>query len=133
MDMVFLALKNHPEWQKECGFNLAPSDPFVLTLEKDKNRVLKRWCSACSIGQRCSKLYEHDQEDGIEIMISPEHRLGLQNQEHDGPLRIDRRNEGESSRQDNGLGAEGFSPIAGRTGGRNQIQRWGSRNFNTRN
>ncbi|KAK4810159.1 hypothetical protein QYF61_009554 [Mycteria americana] len=55
---MFFTLRNHPEWQKECGINLAPQDPMVLAIEKERNkqnRILKRCCSACSIGQRCSK------------------------------------------------------------------------------
>jgi len=53
---MFFTLRNHPEWQKESGINLAPQDPLVLALERDrKNELgkLKRCCSACSIGQRC--------------------------------------------------------------------------------
>lgn len=57
-DMFFI-LQNHPEWQIECGLG-APQDPMVLALEKDKRREgkgkLKRCCSACSIGQRCTRL-----------------------------------------------------------------------------
>ncbi|KAK4811221.1 hypothetical protein QYF61_022118 [Mycteria americana] len=55
---MFFTLRNHPEWQKECGINLAPQDPMVLAIEKERNkqnRILKRCCSACSIGQRCLK------------------------------------------------------------------------------
>lgn len=29
----FFSLRNHPEWQKDCGLR-APSDAFVLALEK---------------------------------------------------------------------------------------------------
>lgn len=57
--MVF-TLRQHPEWRKERAINLAPSDPFVLALEKDQNKrngkTLKRCCSACSIGRRCFKI-----------------------------------------------------------------------------
>ncbi|KAK4805749.1 hypothetical protein QYF61_021848 [Mycteria americana] len=55
---IFFTLRNHPEWQKECGINLAPQDPTVLVIEKERNKqngILKRCCSACSIGQRCLK------------------------------------------------------------------------------
>jgi len=59
-DMFFI-LQNHPEWQKNCGINIPPQDPLVLSLEKDKRserkeqKKIKRCCSACSIGQRCLK------------------------------------------------------------------------------
>jgi len=46
------------EWQKECGIHLAPQDPLVLALERDRKKEpgkLKRCCSACSIAQRCLK------------------------------------------------------------------------------
>uniref|UniRef100_A0A669QRN4 Core shell protein Gag P30 domain-containing protein n=1 Tax=Phasianus colchicus TaxID=9054 RepID=A0A669QRN4_PHACC len=56
---MFFTLRNHPEWQKECGMG-APQDPLVLALEKEQrtanNRKMKRCCSACSIGQQCTKL-----------------------------------------------------------------------------
>ena len=52
---MFFSLRNHPEWQRDCGLR-APSDPLVLALEKKTKRgKLKRSCSACSIGQRCAK------------------------------------------------------------------------------
>lgn len=35
---MFFTLRQHPEWEKECGINLAPSDPLVLALEKDQNK-----------------------------------------------------------------------------------------------
>ncbi|KAK4810634.1 hypothetical protein QYF61_007371, partial [Mycteria americana] len=56
---MFFTLRNHPEWQKDCGINLAPQDPVVLAIEKERNKqneILKRCCSACSIGQRCLKV-----------------------------------------------------------------------------
>ena len=31
---MFFTLRIHPEWQKECSINLAPSDPLILALEK---------------------------------------------------------------------------------------------------
>lgn len=33
---MFFTFRRQPEWQKECGINLAPSDPLVLALEKEK-------------------------------------------------------------------------------------------------
>lgn len=32
---MFFSLCNHPEWQRDCGMG-TPSDPLVLTLEKDR-------------------------------------------------------------------------------------------------
>jgi len=55
---MFFTLQNHPEWQKESGINLAPQDPLVLALERDRKKEpgkLQRCCSAGSIGQRCLK------------------------------------------------------------------------------
>ena len=54
---MFFSLRNHPEWQWGCGLR-APSDPLVLALEKEnktKRGKLKQCCSACSIGQKCTK------------------------------------------------------------------------------
>ena len=54
---IFFSLRNHPEWQRDCGLR-APPDPLVLALEKEnktKRGKLKQCCSACSIGQRCTK------------------------------------------------------------------------------
>lgn len=53
---MFFSLRNHPEWQRDCGIR-PPSDPLVLALEKDNKankEKLKRCCSTCSINQRCS-------------------------------------------------------------------------------
>lgn len=62
---MFFTLRQHLEWQKKHGIFFAPTDPLVLALEKDrwekdKKEVLKRCCSACSIGQRCLKLKEQE-------------------------------------------------------------------------
>lgn len=60
---MFFTLRNHPEWQRDCGIR-PPSDPFVLTLRKDYKAdrgKLKGCCSACSINQRCmhpDKVYQ---------------------------------------------------------------------------
>lgn len=69
---MFFTLKNHPEWQRECGINIAPQDPLVLALEKEQKKdgnKLKRCCSACSIGQRCIKLRET--EERMEDYVAP--------------------------------------------------------------
>lgn len=60
MDLFFI-LRNHPEWQRECGYT--PQDPMVLALEKEQgNKELNRCCSACSIGKRCLK-YGSEEDD----------------------------------------------------------------------
>ena len=54
---MFFFLQNHPKWQRDCGLR-APSYPLVLTLEKEnktKREKLKQCCSACSIGEKCTK------------------------------------------------------------------------------
>ena len=57
---MFFTLRNHPEWQKDCGINIPPQDPLVLSLEKRSEEKqqgkMRRCCSACSIGQRCLKV-----------------------------------------------------------------------------
>lgn len=56
---MFFTLREHPEWQEECGINTAPKAPFVLTLERENKKrgvgKRRRCCSSCSIGQRCLK------------------------------------------------------------------------------
>ncbi|TRZ06595.1 hypothetical protein HGM15179_020512, partial [Zosterops borbonicus] len=60
---MFFSLRNHPEWQRDCGMR-PPSDPLVLALEKDNKATKgkpKRCCSTCSINQRCThpdKVYQ---------------------------------------------------------------------------
>ncbi|KAK4814845.1 hypothetical protein QYF61_027819 [Mycteria americana] len=76
----FFTLRNHPEWQKECGINLAPQHPMVLAIEKERNKqneVLKRCCSACSIGQRCLKVGSHNErlEDVDAVFSEPEKQM----------------------------------------------------------
>ncbi|KAK4828091.1 LOW QUALITY PROTEIN: hypothetical protein QYF61_023151 [Mycteria americana] len=57
---------NHPEWPKKCG--MIPQDSMVLTLEKQgRNKSLKRCCSACSIGKKCLK--RGQEEDDLEFML----------------------------------------------------------------
>ena len=58
---MFFTPRNHPEWQKECGINLAPQDSLVLALEKEKRgkgERLRGCYSACSTGERCLKVRE---------------------------------------------------------------------------
>ncbi|XP_063027035.1 uncharacterized protein K02A2.6-like [Melospiza melodia melodia] len=47
---MFFTLRNKPEWQKECEINVAPQDPLVLALERDKKgpKPKERCCDACS-------------------------------------------------------------------------------------
>uniref|UniRef100_A0A8B9SD64 Core shell protein Gag P30 domain-containing protein n=1 Tax=Apteryx owenii TaxID=8824 RepID=A0A8B9SD64_APTOW len=65
---LFFTLRNHPEWQKDCM--LTPKDPMVLALEKEDKRAPRRCCSACSIGKRCIK-YRQDEEEDIEMLVGP--------------------------------------------------------------
>uniref|UniRef100_A0A8C3XWS1 Core shell protein Gag P30 domain-containing protein n=2 Tax=Catharus ustulatus TaxID=91951 RepID=A0A8C3XWS1_CATUS len=81
---MFFSLRNHPKWQRDCGLR-APSDPLVLALEKEnktKRGKLKRCCSACSIGQRCTKsekVYQtvaQEQDLADDLLRSPHIRQG---------------------------------------------------------
>ncbi|XP_064534309.1 uncharacterized protein LOC135425686 [Pseudopipra pipra] len=68
---MFFTLRNKPEWQRECGVNVAPQDPLVLALEKDKKNLKPkgRCCDACSIGQQCLKLKRRDSEEESRISL----------------------------------------------------------------
>ena len=70
---MFFTLRDHPEYQIDCGL-APPRDPLVLALEKENKKEgkgkLKRCCSSCSIGQRCTKL---GKEKGAEIKDLPEY------------------------------------------------------------
>ncbi|XP_064495941.1 uncharacterized protein LOC135405167 [Pseudopipra pipra] len=68
---MFFTLRNKPEWQRECGVNVAPQDPLVLALEKDKKNLKpkERCCDACSIGQQCLKLKRRDSEEESRISL----------------------------------------------------------------
>ncbi|RMC00230.1 hypothetical protein DUI87_22835 [Hirundo rustica rustica] len=65
---MFFTLRNHPEWQKDCGLNPAPSDPFVLALEKENQGKWFKRCSICSIGQTCSK-HPPTTKDDLDAMV----------------------------------------------------------------
>uniref|UniRef100_A0A493SVC5 Core shell protein Gag P30 domain-containing protein n=1 Tax=Anas platyrhynchos platyrhynchos TaxID=8840 RepID=A0A493SVC5_ANAPP len=101
---MFFTLRNHPEWQKECGINLAPQDPLILSIEKDMRRdgvgKLKRCCSACSIGQRCLKLNEPEErmEDYVLPPINGDVGAGI-----------------EVEGAGNDIDSKGFTPITART------------------
>ncbi|XP_055556316.1 uncharacterized protein LOC129734922 [Falco cherrug] len=103
---MFFTLRNHPEWQKECGINLAPQDPLILAMEKDMRKdgigKLKRCCSACSIGQRCLKLSES--EERVEDYVPP--LPIVENGKAEG-------SEGEEPRDN--VNPKGFTPITART------------------
>ena len=107
---MFFTLRNHPEWQKECGINLTPQDPMVLVIEKEKNKQktkLKRCCSACSIGQRCLKV--GSQNERLEDYLPPPEREG--DREGDaGAVGVKESEEGVREETD-----IGFSPITART------------------
>lgn len=104
MRICFFTLRNHPEWQKECGINLAPQDPLILSIEKDMRRdgvgKLKRCCSACSIGQRCLKLNEPEErmEDYVLPPINGDVGAGI-----------------EVEGAGNDIDSKGFTPITART------------------
>lgn len=68
MQIGFFTLRCKPEWQKQCGINLAPQDSMVLLLEKEAKgkKCMKRCCSSCSIGQRCLKLKAERDQDPLE-------------------------------------------------------------------
>ncbi|KAM6306963.1 LOW QUALITY PROTEIN: myotubularin-related protein 5-like [Podargus strigoides] len=118
---MFFTLRNKPEWQKQCGINLAPQDTLILALEKEakKEGRLKRCCSACSIGQRCLKLA--DEDDVLDTqklstylparMHAPTHRMGSN---HDSPGATESTNSpGDSS--GGGSGDECSSGVSSRT------------------
>lgn len=106
---MFFTLRNHPEWQKECGINLAPQDPLILAIEKDMKKEgagkMKRCCSACSIGQRCLKLNES--EERMEDYVLPPQIIERGVGASPGNGRIDKKNES--------WGNGDFTPITART------------------
>ncbi|RMC02442.1 hypothetical protein DUI87_20834 [Hirundo rustica rustica] len=71
-------LRNHPEWQRDCGTR-PPSDPLILALERDNKANKgkpKRCCSTCSINQRCShpnKVYSAEvlEQEAVEVLLPP--------------------------------------------------------------
>lgn len=74
---MFFTLRNHVEWQKNCGM-VPPQNPMVLVLERENNREcksrLKRCCSSCSIGQRCTrveKVNQPSEQDSIDLFKPP--------------------------------------------------------------
>ncbi|MCQ4179350.1 hypothetical protein FK518_27680, partial [Klebsiella pneumoniae] len=74
---MFFTLRNHPEWQRDCGM-VPPQDPMVLALERENNKELRgklrRCCSACSIGQRCtkaSKIHQAPEQDLTDLFKPP--------------------------------------------------------------
>lgn len=87
---MFFSLRNHPEWQRDCGIR-APSDPLVLALEKEnktKRGRLKRCCSACSIGQRCTKsdkVYQSvaQEQNLADDLLKPPHTRQERDEEED--------------------------------------------------
>uniref|UniRef100_A0A8B9ERN9 CCHC-type domain-containing protein n=1 Tax=Anser cygnoides TaxID=8845 RepID=A0A8B9ERN9_ANSCY len=74
---MFFTLQNHPEWQRDCGM-IPPQDPMVLALERDNSEdrkgKLKRCCSACSIGQQCTKaekVHQPLEQDLVDLFKPP--------------------------------------------------------------
>uniref|UniRef100_A0A8D0FTD4 Core shell protein Gag P30 domain-containing protein n=1 Tax=Strix occidentalis caurina TaxID=311401 RepID=A0A8D0FTD4_STROC len=87
---MFFTLRNHPEWQRDCGI-VPPQDPLVLALEQDNKKEfkgkLKRCCSACSIGQRCTradKIHRAPEQD-LTDLFKPPPRPQEQDEDLDGP------------------------------------------------
>lgn len=88
---MFFSLRNHPEWQRDCGIK-APLDPLVLAVEKENKAQrgkLKRCCPACSIGQRCiqlGKVYQSTfQERGSsDLLEAPPNGQEREREERDG-------------------------------------------------
>lgn len=78
--LMLFSLRNHPEWQKDCGIK-PPSDPMVLALAKENKNSrgrIKRCCSSCSIGQRCTrsdKVYQaaaqRQDDDALTDLLKP--------------------------------------------------------------
>uniref|UniRef100_A0A8C5TS32 Core shell protein Gag P30 domain-containing protein n=1 Tax=Malurus cyaneus samueli TaxID=2593467 RepID=A0A8C5TS32_9PASS len=120
---MFFTLRNHPEWQTDCGLNPAPSDPFVLALEKQNQaKWFKNCCSLCSMGQTCPK-HPPSMEDDLDVMVSPNCRLhgGTENQAAETDNMREHQEVDlahlEEKRDRTGRmyqGAEGFSPAAER-------------------
>lgn len=106
---MFFTLRNHPEWQRSCGINPAPQDPLVLAMEKEQKKVgqgMKRCCSSCSIGQRCTKLKE--EEERIEDFVLPPPPPLEEEEGGQGAV-------GSGEEAEAGPSISGFSPITGRT------------------
>ncbi|XP_052631464.1 uncharacterized protein LOC128136245 isoform X2 [Harpia harpyja] len=85
---MFFTLRNHPEWQRDCGM-VPPQDPMVLALERENNKEfrgkLRRCCSAYSIGQRCTKTNKIHQapEQGLTDLFKPPPRPQEQDADSD--------------------------------------------------
>jgi len=70
---LFFSLRNHPEWQRQCGMH--PHGSMVMALKKGKcEKGSKKCCAACSVGKECLK-YESEEED-VELMVAPRQRWG---------------------------------------------------------
>jgi len=83
---VFLTLQNHPEYQIDRGLTV-PRDSLALAVEKDNKRErkgkLERSCSACRIGQRCTKSYKMRHPGGNDLPEHYEPPVGVQQMERD--------------------------------------------------
>lgn len=72
---MFFTLRNHPEWQRDCGM-IPPQDPLALALEresKEKKNKPKQCCSSCDTGQRCTKQEKihHDVDQELVDVFKP--------------------------------------------------------------
>ena len=104
---LFFTLRNHPEWQRQCGIH--PHGPMVMALKKGKcEKGLKKCCAGCGVGKKCLKF--ESEEDDVELMMAPRRRWG-DKQEEESEI-------GSPSTSPLGKGAGGFSPVSGRTRGR---------------
>ena len=81
---MFFTLRNHPEWQKECGMG-PPQDPFVLTIEKVRRKAkeskIKRCCSSCSIGQQCTKTGKVREPEELSEYLQVQWAIRVRNEE----------------------------------------------------
>ena len=105
---LFFSLRNHSEWQRQCGMH--PRSSMVMALKKGNcEKGSKNCCVACSVGKECLK-YEPEEED-VELMVAPCRRWGGDQE--------DRKSETDSpSVSPVGGGAGRFSLVSGRTRGR---------------
>ncbi|XP_052651733.1 anamorsin isoform X1 [Harpia harpyja] len=89
---LFFSLRNNHEIWKKC--NLLTSDSNVMMIMEDIKKA-PMCCSACSIGKKCLKLEE--EEEDIQTLVAPDKESVT------------------SGGGDSERGSEALSPIAGRT------------------
>ena len=58
---LFFSLRNHLEWQRQCGIH--PRVSMVMALGKGQcEKGLKKCCANCSVGKKCLK-FESEEDD----------------------------------------------------------------------